>query len=229
LVELLVVIGIIAVLISILLPSLGKAREQARRAQCASNLRQLGMAMNIYADMNKGKLPMHKGGGSWLWDVPIDTRDSLLTSGSDRKVLYCPSSVDRDVDGLWNYNPTYAVIGYFVLNKRHPYVPNAPPSTDTGWPATPNVMSGGKEFQDRLAVKNAAEKELGMDANLSQNNDFYRVTGGFKILPDHSNHIKASGSKPYGGNVLYLDGHVVWRDFSDMKARANAGDVLFWF
>jgi prepilin-type N-terminal cleavage/methylation domain-containing protein/prepilin-type processing-associated H-X9-DG protein len=57
LVELLVVIGIIALLVSILLPSLGRAREMSRRTACVSNLRQLGMAMIMYADENKGRLP----------------------------------------------------------------------------------------------------------------------------------------------------------------------------
>ena len=57
LVELLVVIGIIALLISILLPSLNRAREQANRIKCASNLRQLAMAGLIYASENKGKFP----------------------------------------------------------------------------------------------------------------------------------------------------------------------------
>ena len=46
--ELLVVIGIIAVLVSILLPSLGRAREAARQTQCASNLHQLGTFMQMY-------------------------------------------------------------------------------------------------------------------------------------------------------------------------------------
>jgi prepilin-type N-terminal cleavage/methylation domain-containing protein/prepilin-type processing-associated H-X9-DG protein len=57
LVELLVVIGIIAVLVSILLPTLGRARQQAETVQCASNLRQIHFAFLSYADKNKGFFP----------------------------------------------------------------------------------------------------------------------------------------------------------------------------
>ena len=57
LIELLVVIAIIAVLIALLLPAVQAAREAARRAQCVNNLKQLGLAMHNYHDVNNGLPP----------------------------------------------------------------------------------------------------------------------------------------------------------------------------
>src|SRR5437867_2510738 len=59
LVELLVVIGIIAVLIGILLPALNKARKAAKTTVCLSNLRQMGTAWTMYLSENKGRLPYY--------------------------------------------------------------------------------------------------------------------------------------------------------------------------
>src|SRR5947209_18837064 len=65
LVELLVVIGIIALLISMLLPALNRAREQSRRIVCASQMRQLGIATLQYANSNRGHLPAPAWNGGY--------------------------------------------------------------------------------------------------------------------------------------------------------------------
>ncbi|MEY2408947.1 MAG: hypothetical protein QOF48_1617 [Verrucomicrobiota bacterium] len=58
LVELLVVIAIIAILAGLLLPVLGRAKEKARDITCVNNLKQLGVAVRMFADENEGKLPL---------------------------------------------------------------------------------------------------------------------------------------------------------------------------
>lgn len=74
LIELLVVISIVALLLSILLPSLNGARENARNVVCKSNLRQVGMAFMVYAQNNKNYLPLFCVYGDWSRDNPRRNR-----------------------------------------------------------------------------------------------------------------------------------------------------------
>jgi prepilin-type N-terminal cleavage/methylation domain-containing protein/prepilin-type processing-associated H-X9-DG protein len=226
LVELLVVIGIIALLISILMPALSKARKQALNANCMSNLRSIGQALQIYAAENKGKMPAHKGGGWWLWDVTVDTRDAMLKSGFNRKILYCPTYPEQDVDGLWNFAPDYAVLGYFFLIQRVPGNPTMPPLTLTPQHYKNYQSTNVAQRDPQTHVASASETELATDAVLSQNGQFY-VKGGYQYA--HMTSHMGKDRKPEGGNILFMDGHVEWRPFKDMFKRAAAGDVEFWF
>src|SRR4051794_18284086 len=72
LVELLIVIGMIAVLLSLLLPAVTKARAAANATVCASNLRQLGTAWAVYVTENHGRLP------DWVFSTPVTPEVSWL-------------------------------------------------------------------------------------------------------------------------------------------------------
>jgi prepilin-type N-terminal cleavage/methylation domain-containing protein/prepilin-type processing-associated H-X9-DG protein len=90
LIELLVVIAIIAILASLLLPALAKAKESAKRIQCVNGLRQLSMSVMMYADENEGFYP-ERGNSSTstsnYWPL------LLQPYYVETKILYCPSDV----------------------------------------------------------------------------------------------------------------------------------------
>ena len=228
LVELLVVIGIILLLISILLPVLHGAREQAKMVVCKNNLRQLGLAATSYATANDGAYPATtQFGGSWMTDLTTPVVSMLMAGGVAREQFYCPFWRDdnvEEIDKAWNFGNGYRVTAYVFLfgrAKRSTGIVN-PPKT---WKV---------RMADAAVGRNAEDLELVVDATLSYPNGgrFYDLerdkdNSSGVILSFTTPHLR--DFQPQGGHVLFMDGHVDWRPFADMRVRTTLFGPDHWF
>jgi prepilin-type processing-associated H-X9-DG protein len=120
LIELLVVIAIVGLLGAFLLPAMGRAREETRRAQCANNLRQIGIAIYLYLDDNNETFPDDRnsyGGKPAIsptyganWNMPASQRpinrylDIYPDNESNIEIFHCPSDTGGQRTGYGGYS-----------------------------------------------------------------------------------------------------------------------------
>ncbi len=146
LIELLVVIAIIALLMSILMPALSKAKEQARAVVCLSNLHQLGVGCNMYTAENKGKMP-HLRDFDWITPLYQYYRKiELLRCPSASKPYHVPGNYEELVGGkfrAWvkwrDYNEDgldEMVIGSYGINMYIGEYDKEPRTDDLLWKTT---------------------------------------------------------------------------------------------
>lgn len=205
LIELLVVVAIIVVLMAVLLPSLATARASAKRLQCASNMRQVGIAIQMYTAEHEGTFPPVVPKGSvtgsdywWLLLPPYMMRDGLAHDWTSfnrmRKSLYCAALAERLPSESWR------VGRHFAMN----------------WTLGPNSNTSYWRKITRLNMP--SQTILISEAG-------WTTTGTIAQLDTYYMHLAAGwGSSGYQGgvhkdqtNIAWADGHVdSWKNIDTL-------------
>lgn len=195
LIDVLVTISVMGVLIAILAPSLRGVRERARQVQCASNLRQIGLGLNMYADNHRGLLPP-----SVFANDPTSERSSQTGAGNPREmmVLHLGDDVPNNWDGLGVlvadeylthlvfYCPSHT--GYHPIDRYEDSWLNLGAELIGNYNYRVEGLAHGGALGDQVVSADQASLAL--------------VTDGLRTRPDYNHRI--------GNNLLRLDLSVEW-------------------
>ncbi len=181
-IELLVVITIVGMLIAVLLPAMGKAREGARRAQCLSNLRQISMAFYLYLDDHGEQFP--PGGGSsngamfvsrvwenYLYPAYIDDKNTFICKTPEKVNDYTGETAKQVIcnENYYGYNGCLADL------------------------YGPRILSGVSTPSTTILCADATSSDIGI----------YGPSVVFKFFPISIRHSN-------GANILFVSGNACW-------------------
>jgi prepilin-type N-terminal cleavage/methylation domain-containing protein/prepilin-type processing-associated H-X9-DG protein len=195
LIEILVVIGIIALLAAILFPVFGRVRENGRRASCSNNMRQLGLAFTQYMTDNGGRFPYAAPYQSWA------RPDSWVTGGTAGNPTNDKMLVDsafKLVSGNEAYPEKGAIYSY--VRETSTYI--CPSDADGATKRLSYSMNCALSFMGNVKVRQPSQIVMLIDEGKTLNDGYFWAkndTGSTDALT--LQHLD-------GGNLLFVDGHV---------------------
>ncbi len=198
-VELLVVIAIMGILASMLLPAVHKSREKGNQSECVNNIRQLGMALLLYASDHNSVFPLYSDAGVYWYDDPLD---SYL---DDRSVLECPSFKKYDPDDF----RTQA----YGINCHIASLPNG-------------FMCNERAKLNRIKAPSKCMLIADSGAMPGSNIDGYYIiynVSWFGFTFDYLPGDRHNG----GANIFFCDGHVKWHRPEDIPTSGDESS-LWW-
>jgi prepilin-type N-terminal cleavage/methylation domain-containing protein/prepilin-type processing-associated H-X9-DG protein len=181
LIELLVVIAIIAILASILFPVFARARENARRSSCSSNLKQIGLGIMQYTQDYDEKFPLYYNATGMGWG------DAIFSYLKSNQIFKCPSSSDATNESDYAYN---LMLGYLG--------------------ATPAAPIGLAQLTQPTLTVMAMDMLPGFKRNWSAGDGYGDCSGASCVAGAHAKLADAANRHLDGGNWVFTDGHVKW-------------------
>jgi len=239
LIELLVVISIIALLVSILMPALAKARKQARNLLCSTNMHQWGIAVHLYSLDNEDHFPYNGGNenppyngvyswASWDWDWvhPITRQFFLdylfpLDESADEpatNILFCPTDkYHRAVHGRdFQRAIDQGLVGFKVIFGN---TEDNASDVSTWEPTCPNALNWVR--RQKLGSRYSSGPILGDNLqSINGNPEEWSDSG----IP-RSSHAGAKNFTPEGGNFLFEDTSVTWYSGVETDDGESSGDI----
>jgi len=212
LIELLVVTAIVAVLASLLLPAIGQVKASARKLTCASNLRQIGLAIIVYANDNHGTFPQNDSANCSSWPYIFGDWGTGSWGGHSnfyreylplkRGAYFCPegrlwqAGTGNEHDNAWTFFPGKPPTGWIA-------------ATTYCYFAGPNEANGNSRGGPRGIYDGSARSTLIADLMRFGQTD-YTLVGTW----NHRGSSQEAGgyrlTAASGGHMAYLDGHVGW-------------------
>lgn len=244
LIEILVVVAIIALLISILLPSLKKARDQAKEVVCRSNLKQLGLLVQYYQQDFDGYPPPHfyvKGGvcdpsqppGAFQWNTYTTKRYLKQRDDEPYELYFCPTDTRTMENTLyWMYDISYGIAHTLYVDYEAIY--HADP-LDTGCVVKLNKMSRIDHPSATILLGDSADPIERREQFLEEyqtNNDpdlLFAITNdiwdGYIIDPYYRYPAKRHHK---GAHILFADQHAEWIAFDQLIRPEDEEPCPWW-